>query len=87
VEVGGIAAGASAYEPPAMCQTTSVSRRPESVFRIVLEEPKTLLRVTTNLPGTNFDTIVYVAPECGLEIEEAMAYDSSSGLRAVLVAG
>jgi len=73
VEVGGIAAGASAYEPPAMCQTTSVSRRPESVFRIVLEEPKTLLRVTTNLPGTNFDTIVYVAPECGLEIEEAMA--------------
>ncbi|MFT5433263.1 MAG: hypothetical protein ACI9OJ_003968 [Myxococcota bacterium] len=73
IEVGGIAAGASAYEPPALCIADQVSRRPESVFRLVLDEPVANLRVSTDLAGTNFDTIVYIAPDCGEIIENSLA--------------
>jgi hypothetical protein len=60
LRASGIAAGTSLWDAPAGCQPSDPLGTPEGVVFLHLVAPQPQLTVTTDLPGTNFDTAIYV---------------------------
>jgi hypothetical protein len=68
-KVYGRAEGVSQWDPPAGCTQVGWTRRPEGIAKVHLSEPAKHLVVTTALPETRIDTVVYMiastVPNCG----------------------
>lgn len=62
--VVGVTRGVSAFEPPTGCTTDEAIGRPEAVVRLRLARAATKVVLTTALPETTFDTVLYVASAC-----------------------
>jgi hypothetical protein len=56
--------GSSVWDPPVGCSSPVAVRRPEAAVRLHLRVPAAHLKVTTALPETRFDTILYLLPAC-----------------------
>lgn len=63
--LSGFASGASLYDPPDLCAAGDSRGKPEGLARLVLTQPASRVLLTTALPGTSFDTVIYVYPGCG----------------------
>ena len=63
--VTGVASGPSGYDPPPLCAANDSSDKSEGLVRVRLQAPATRLVITTDHPGTTFDTVVYVYAGCG----------------------
>lgn len=63
-EASGSTGTVSLWDAPPGCTSGDVTGRPEGVVRLHLESAAAKLTVTTALPGTNFDTVVYVLATC-----------------------
>lgn len=61
----GFASGASLFDAPAGCSSGDPKGRPEAVVKLVLDSPAARLTLTTDLPETTFDTVLYLVPACG----------------------
>ncbi|HZU85398.1 MAG TPA: hypothetical protein VE987_20845, partial [Polyangiaceae bacterium] len=68
----GKAEGTSLWDPPAGCAPAVEVNRPESVVTLVLDHAVSTLTVSTAVPETDFDTIVYVLPACASQSSEAL---------------
>jgi hypothetical protein len=60
----GFANGSSAWEPPQGCAAHDPTGRPEGVAYLSLPDAASRVVITTDLPGTTFDTLVYVVGAC-----------------------
>lgn len=60
LRAAGVALGTSLWEAPAGCQPGDPEGMPEGVMLLHLVAPQPQLIVTTELPGTDFDSAVYV---------------------------
>jgi hypothetical protein len=60
-----LARGPSAWEPPAGCTSEFAVGRPEAVFQLRLAAKAPTLVLSTELPETLVDTVIYVLPACG----------------------
>lgn len=59
---------ASLWDPPSYCADAAIAQgKPEGVVRLSLNQTVSLLRISTDTPGTNFDSILYVLPDCGTD--------------------
>lgn len=63
-EISGVTSGPSLWEPPEGCTHSSARGRPEAVVMLELQEDVASLRLSTAVPATNFDTILYLLPTC-----------------------
>jgi len=61
----GLATGPSIWDAPTGCSAGDPTGRPEAVVVVRLTNLAKKLTLTTALPGTNFDTVLYVLPGCG----------------------
>lgn len=59
------ASGPSLWEPS--CGGVAAANRPEAVLRLTLEQDARRAVVSTANPGTTFDTVVSLLPDCGLD--------------------
>jgi hypothetical protein len=69
----GRAMGASVWDPPVGCAPTFAIDRPEGVVRLHLAGDAPHLTITTALPETRFDTVVYLLPSCDTAATAATA--------------
>lgn len=60
----GIARGASVWDPPAGCASDEAVGRPEGVAVLHLATPASSVTITTAVPETTADTVLYVLPAC-----------------------
>ena len=62
----GLASGPSLWDAPVGCSSADPVGRPEGSVRVVLSEAVAKLTLSTAEAGTNFDTVVYLLPACGV---------------------
>lgn len=60
----GRAEGVSLWDPPTGCVSPEAIDRPEATVALVLDSPASSLVITTALPETESDTVLYVLPGC-----------------------
>jgi hypothetical protein len=60
----GVVSGISVWDPPAGCAPATAVGHPESVVMLTLTQSVSALTISTATPETNFNTVVYVLPEC-----------------------
>jgi len=75
--VTGIADGPSLWDAPAGCSSGDTKNRPEAVVKLHLASPAASLTVSTDEPGTNFDTVLYVLPACAADAAPIGCADDS----------
>jgi hypothetical protein len=63
--VSGVAFGPSGYDPPPLCAANDPTDRPEGLARVRLAARADRVVITTDHPGTAFDTVLYVYAGCG----------------------
>jgi len=61
----GFADGGSLFDAPSGCSSGDPTGRAEGVVRLILESPAAKLTLSTNNPGTSFDTVLYLVKACG----------------------
>jgi hypothetical protein len=64
VTARGYAAGGSLWDTPTGCQTNDPTSRPEGLVRLHLSAQASKLTLSTEHPGTTFDTALYLLPGC-----------------------
>jgi len=77
--VVGAAAGVSLWDPPAGCTANPALGRPEGVFRLKVTAPAAELWLSTNGPGTTFDTVMSLHEDCGAAAPILCGDDSEAG--------
>lgn len=78
--ISGRAEGASLWDTPAGCSTNDPKGRPEGVVMVRLAQRANRLTLSTALPGTTFDTTLYVLPGCPSASVDAYAcVDDAAG--------
>lgn len=65
--LAGVATGVSLWDPPAGCAVLDPKGRPEGVVNLDLPNGASRVTLTTNLPGTGFNTVLYVVDGCALD--------------------
>jgi hypothetical protein len=81
----GSAAGASLWDPPAGCAFGSETNRPESLVALTLSRAVSTLTLSTALPETTFDTVLYVLPTCATTSSTALGCnDDADGFASTL---
>jgi len=80
--VVGEARGASLWDPPTECAANDPKGLPDAVVRLHLEEDAPFVRLSTAEAGTDFDTILYMLPECARTADAAMVCgdDTNEGI-------
>ncbi len=68
----GVVNGVSLWDPPAGCGPITAIGRPESVVTLKLAQTAGTLTISTAMPETDFDTILYVLPTCASSTTEAL---------------
>ena len=68
----GAVSGASVWDPPAGCALGTAVNHPESVVSLKLTHAVGTLTVSTAVPETDFDTILYVLPDCAASPSQAL---------------
>lgn len=63
-KAAGVALGASLWDAPAGCAALDPKNRPEGVVNLDLPNGAQRVTLTTNLPGTGFNTVLYVVDGC-----------------------
>ncbi|MCC6624028.1 MAG: hypothetical protein IT385_22415 [Deltaproteobacteria bacterium] len=63
--ITGLVDGPSLWDAPPSCSSGDPKGRPEAVVVLRLVNAAKKVTLTTALPGTNFDTVLYVLPGCG----------------------
>lgn len=61
----GFADGPSIFDAPLGCSSGDPTGRAEAVVKLVLDSPAAKLTLSTNHPGTSFDTVLYLVKGCG----------------------
>lgn len=64
VTARGFAVGGSLWDVPTGCQTNDPTRRPEGLVVLRLTQQASKLTLSTEHPGTTFDTALYLVPGC-----------------------
>jgi hypothetical protein len=83
----GRAEGVSLWDPPPGCGQTSAVSRPEGVVRLHLGAAAPHLTITTALPETNFDTVLYLLPACApAPLASAPCNDDTDGYTSTISA-
>jgi hypothetical protein len=82
----GFADGASIFDAPLGCSSGDPTGRSEGVVRLILESPAAKLTLSTNHPGTSFDTVLYLVRACGETADASLgcADESESSAAATL---
>jgi hypothetical protein len=76
----GVTKGVSLWDPPAGCSLPTEVGRPEAVVMLTLAKAVDTLTISTAVPETNFDTILYVLPSCASTPAQALGCaDDSPG--------
>ncbi|HEY1100148.1 MAG TPA: hypothetical protein VGF99_14525 [Myxococcota bacterium] len=70
--VVGVADGPSIWDVPAGCSPNDPKDRPEGVVQLRLASDAVRVTVTTEMPQTTFDTVVYVLSSCSVDGEAAL---------------
>ncbi len=60
----GFATGSSVWDPPEGCAAHDPTSRPEGIAILSLPNPAARVLIRTDLPGTTFDTVVYLTGAC-----------------------
>jgi len=60
----GMAQGVSLWDPPVGCAANDPHAQPEAVARLVLAKDAAKVTLTTLRPGTGFDTVLTLLPDC-----------------------
>jgi len=68
----GVAEGTSLWDPPAGCSTDGAVKRPEGVAKLHLAKAASSVTISTAVPETDFDTVVYVLPGCAANSSGAL---------------
>jgi len=68
----GRASGASLWDAPVGCVPSEAVERPEAAVRLHLAAPAKKLVLTTALPETTFDTVLYLVPGCPASASAAL---------------
>jgi hypothetical protein len=68
----GVAGGVSLWDPPIGCAIATEVGRPESLVTLKLTQPVNQLTLSTAVPETDFDTILYVLPACASSTAQAL---------------
>lgn len=69
----GLALGASSWDPPDGCASAERRGRPEGIARLHVSALTPTLTLSTGGATTDFDTVVYVLPDCGATSAFALA--------------
>jgi hypothetical protein len=69
----GAVSGVSLWDPPVGCSTATAVNHPESIVMLKLAQATTTLTISTAMPETNFDTVLYVLPGCATSSASALA--------------
>ena len=81
----GAVAGASVWDPPAGCALPTAVNHPESIVMVKLAHAVDTLTVSTAVPETDFDTILYVLPDCATSSSQALGCnDDAQGYASTL---
>ncbi|MGC4120841.1 MAG: hypothetical protein QM765_40945 [Myxococcales bacterium] len=75
----GVAAGGSLWDVPLGCQTYDPKGRPEGAVRLHLATAATRLTLSTDHPGTNFDTVLYLLPGCPNDVFGSLGCNDEGG--------
>ena len=68
----GLVSGVSVWDPPAGCAPATAVGHPESVVMLNLTQSVSTLTISTATPETDFNTVVYVLPECATSSSDAL---------------
>jgi len=68
----GVATGASLWDVPEGCQSNNPKGRPEGLITVRLTGPAKKLTLSTEHPGTTFDTAVYLLAGCPVDVKDAL---------------
>lgn len=79
--------GGSRFDPPSGCASQDPTGNPDGLARLHLEQGVPALTITTDRPGTQLDSILYVYAGCGVPTSEALGCndDARSGVFASTV--
>ncbi len=77
--------GVSLWDPPAGCAFASEYNRPESLVTLKLTQSVSQLTISTAVPETDFDTVVYLLPACATSSAQALGCnDDAQGFASTL---
>lgn len=68
----GVAQGVSLWDPPSSCILPTEVDHPEALVTLKLAKAVNTLTVSTGVPETNFDTVVYILPSCASSSSQAL---------------
>jgi hypothetical protein len=68
----GVAQGVSLWDPPSGCILPTEVGHPEALVTLKLATAVTTLVVSTAVPETNFDTVLYILPPCASSSSQAL---------------
>ncbi len=68
----GLVSGVSVWDPPVGCASVTAVGHPESLVMLDLTQSVAALTISTATPETDFNTVVYVLPECATSSSEAI---------------
>lgn len=81
----GLVQGTSLWDPPAGCALASAVGHPETVLSLKLTKNVNTLTLSTAMPETDFDTILYVLPTCATSSATALGCnDDTQGYSSTL---
>ena len=81
----GLVQGTSLWDPPAGCALASEVGHPETVLSLKLTQNVNTLTLSTAMPETDFDTILYVLPSCATSSATALGCnDDTQGYSSTL---
>jgi hypothetical protein len=69
----GVAQGVSLWDPPSGCTLPTEIDHSEALVTLKLAQSVSMLTVSTAVPETNFDTVVYILPACATSSAQAIA--------------
>jgi hypothetical protein len=77
--------GTSLWDPPAGCVGPEAKGLPETAVPLRLSKPAAKLTISTALPETEFDTVVYLIPACAAAVTDlAPCNDDDKGFTSTL---
>lgn len=69
----GVAQGASLWDPPSGCTLPTEVNHSEALVTLKLAQSVNVLTISTAVPETNFDTVLYILPACATSSAQAIA--------------
>jgi hypothetical protein len=77
--------GVSLWDPPVGCAFATEYNRPESLVTLKLTQNVSQLTISTAVPETDFDTVLYVLPNCATSSAQALGCnDDAQGFASTL---